>query len=62
MKVRKPSLTTRQLVTLVIVLSGTLVIMGLSWYTTKRVPHNNWLFTGLDGPRVLSITTSKTGG
>jgi alpha-1,2-mannosyltransferase len=46
MKVRKPSLTARQLVTLVVLLSGTLAIMGLSWYTTKRVPHNNWLFTG----------------
>ena len=66
---RKPSLTARQLVTLVVLLSGTLVIMGLAWYTTKRVPHNNWLFTGRYAcsfcdinSRINDVMTVKHGG
>jgi alpha-1,2-mannosyltransferase len=69
MKVRKPSPTPRQLVTLVVLLSGTLVIMGLSWYTTKRVPHHNWLFTGHYAcsfcdinSRINDVLTVKHGG
>ena len=69
MKVRKPTLTVRQLITLAVLLSGTLVIMGLSWYTTKRVPHNNWLFTGHYAcsfcdinSRIEDVMTVKHGG
>jgi alpha-1,2-mannosyltransferase len=69
MKVRKPSPTPRQLVTLAVLLSGTLVIMGLAWYTTKRVPHNNWLFTGHYAcsfcdinSRINDVMTVKHGG
>ncbi|CAB4874659.1 unannotated protein [freshwater metagenome] len=69
MKVRKPSLTTRQLVTLAILLTGTLMIMGLAWYTTKRVPQTNWLFTGRYGcsfcdfnSRIFDVLTVKHGG
>jgi alpha-1,2-mannosyltransferase len=69
MKVPKPSPTPRQLVTLVVLLSGTLVIMGLSWYTTKRVPHHNWLFTGHYAcsfcdinSRINDVLTVKHGG
>jgi len=69
MKVRKPSLTARQLVTLALVLTGTLVLMGLAWYTTKRVPHNNWLFTGRYAcsfcdinSRMEDVMTVKNGG
>jgi len=69
MKVRKPSLTTRQLVTLALVITGTLVLMGLAWYTTKRVPHNNWLFTGRYAcsfcdinSRMEDVMTVKNGG
>jgi alpha-1,2-mannosyltransferase len=69
MKVRKPSLTARQLVTLALVITGTLVLMGLAWYTTKRVPHNNWLFTGRYAcsfcdinSRMEDVMTVKNGG
>ena len=69
MKVRKPSLTARQLVTLAALLTGTLVLMGLAWYTTKRVPHNNWLFTGRYAcsfcdinSRIEDVMTVKNGG
>jgi hypothetical protein len=69
MKVRKPSLTTRQLVTLAALLTGTLVLMGLAWYTTKRVPNHNWLFTGRYAcgfcdinSRIEDVMTVKNGG
>ncbi len=69
MKVRKPSLNPRQLVTLAVLLSSTLVIMGLAWYTTKRVPDNNWLFTGHYAcsfcdinSRINDVLTVKNGG
>ncbi len=69
MKARKRSLTAHQLITLAVFLGGTLVIMGLSWYTTKRVPHHNWLFTGHYAcsfcdinSRIDDVMTVKRGG
>ena len=69
LKVPKSSLTVRQLVTLAIVIGGTLALMGLSWYTTKRVPHHNWLFTGHYAcsfcdinSRINDVLTVKHGG
>jgi len=69
LKVPKSSLTVRQLVTLAIVIGGTLALMALSWYTTKRVPHHNWLFTGHYAcsfcdinSRINDVLTVKHGG
>ncbi len=45
-KVPNTKLTPRQILTLVLVVSGVIVLALMAWYTTKRVPHHNWLFTG----------------